>query len=102
MNPSLLQVSWDEFGFTFDIQDKKGTSTLAVEDVKIFLKRLADKFGQGGEKQEPKLQEQMVALAAVARETNGVLYKEDLRALLATRNQMERPMQILEVVTDYP
>jgi len=97
------QVGWDEFGFTFDIQDKKGTGSLAVEDVKILLKRLADKFVRDNpDNMEMKLQQQMVALATVARETDGVLYKEDLRALLATRTRKERqPIQTLQVVKDF-
>jgi len=101
------QVGWDEFGFTFDIQDKRGTGTLAVEDVKILLKRLSDKFSGKGGTNEAKLQEQMVALTNIAQETNGVLYKEDLRAFLATRSrkrpqQQQQELQQLQVQTDYP
>jgi len=101
------QVGWDEFGFTFDIQDKRGTGTLAVEDVKILLKRLSDKFSGKGGTNEAKLQEQMVALTNIAQETNGVLYKEDLRAFLATRSrkrpqQQQQQLQQLQVQTDYP
>jgi len=99
------KVGWDEFGFTFDIQDKNGTGTLTVEEVKILLKRLSDKVSGKGVTSEEKLEEQMVALTNIAQETNGVLYKEDLRAFLATRSR-NRPkpqqMEQLQVHTDYP
>jgi len=99
------KVGWDEFGFAFDIQDKKGTGTLTVEEVKILLKRLSDKVSGKGGTSEAKLDEQMVALTNIAGETNGVLYKEDLRAFLATRSRnrpKQQQMQQLQVHTDYP